>query len=118
MGLGGLEWVERKLASRKGCYNMFRMTPTVFYRLHDLLVEKYGLKSSAKSSSIEALGMFLWMVGAQRSVRQAEDRFERSMRTIHKMFHKVLKCVLKLAADIIKPRDPQFQNHAFKIDEP
>ena len=109
MGLGGLEWVERKLASRKGCYNMFRMTPTVFYRLHDLLVEKYGLKSSAKSSSIEALGMFLWMVGAQRSVRQAEDRFDRSPGIVQNMFYKVLKCVLKLAVDIIKPKDPQFR---------
>ena len=62
--------------------------------------------------------MFFWMVGAQRSVRQAEDRFDRSPGIVQNMFYKVLKCVLKLAADIIKPRDPQFQNHAFKIDEP
>jgi hypothetical protein len=56
-GLSGLEWVERKMASRKICY-MFRMTPTMFHWLHDLLVENYGLQSSSKSSSIEALGMF------------------------------------------------------------
>jgi hypothetical protein len=48
------------------------------------------------------------MVGASQSVRQAEDRFERSLGTIHSMFYKVLKCVVKLAADIIKPVDPQF----------
>lgn len=58
----GLTWVERKLANRDSCYKMFRMTPTMFHRLHDLLVESYGLKSSTKSISVEALGMFLWMV--------------------------------------------------------
>jgi hypothetical protein len=107
--MSGLEWVERKLGSRNACYNMFRMSPTVFHRLHDMLVEKYGLKSNPKSSSYEALGMFLWMVGAPQSVRQAEDRFERSLGTVHNLFYKVLKCMLKLATDIIKPQDPQFR---------
>jgi hypothetical protein len=79
------------------------------HRLHGLLVESYSLKSSSKSSSIEALGMFLWMVGAPQSVRQTEDIFERSLGTVHSMFHKVLKYVVKLAADIIKPMDPQFR---------
>ena len=55
----GLEWVERTLGDRNRSYNMFRMSPTMFHRLHDLLVELYGLKSSTKSTSVEALGMFL-----------------------------------------------------------
>jgi hypothetical protein len=107
-GMSGLEWVERKLGNRQACYNMFRMSPSMFNRLHDLLVGSYGLTSSTKSTSVEALGMFLWMVRAPQSVRQAKDRFERSLDTVHKMFNKVLKCVVKLAADIIKPLDPQF----------
>ena len=49
-----LEWVERKLGDRNSCYNMFTMSPTVFHRLHDVLVESYGLKSSTKSTSVEA----------------------------------------------------------------
>ena len=57
--LTGLQWVERTLGDRNICYNMFRMSPTVFHRLHDLLVESYGLKSSTRSTSVEALGMFL-----------------------------------------------------------
>jgi hypothetical protein len=60
----GLQWVYDKLDNIKSCYNMFRMTPTTFHILHNLLVEKYGLKSSPKSSSVEALTLFLWMVGA------------------------------------------------------
>ena len=88
---------------------MFRMNPTVYHRLHDHVVELYGLKSSTKSNSIEALGMFLWMVGSKQSVRQAEDRFERSLGIVHNLFEKVLSSVVKLSTDIIKPIDPQFR---------
>lgn len=116
----GLQWVQLKLSQETACYNMFRMTPSIFSRLHQLLTEEYGLKDTAKSTSIEALGVFLWIVGAPQSVRQAEDRFERSLGTIHSMFYRVLTAVLKLAAVIIKPRDPEFRcmhdrltNHRF-----
>jgi hypothetical protein len=51
-GLSGLEWVERKLENPTACYKMFRMTPTMFYRLHDMLRNNYGPESSEKSSSI------------------------------------------------------------------
>jgi hypothetical protein len=54
-----LQWVHDKLDNIKSCYNMFRMTPTMFHSLHNLLVDKYGLKSTTKSTSVEALGMFL-----------------------------------------------------------
>ena len=54
-----LQWVERNLRDGNKCYNMFRMSLAIFDRLHDLLVESYGLKSSTKSTSVEALGMFL-----------------------------------------------------------
>ena len=62
--VSGFQWVHDKLDNIKSCYNMFRMTPTMFHSLHNLLVDKYGLKSTTKSTSVEALGMFLWMVGA------------------------------------------------------
>jgi hypothetical protein len=57
--MSGLEWVERKLGHTNACYKIFGMSPTIFYRLHDLLVEKYGLTSSPMFSSVEALGMLL-----------------------------------------------------------
>jgi hypothetical protein len=81
----------------------------MFRRLHSLLVQYYGLKSSPKSTSKETLEMFLWMLRAPQSVRQAKDRFERSLGTVSSMFSKVLKIVVKLATDIIKPEDPQFR---------
>ena len=90
--ISDLKWVERKLADRNRCYTMFRMRPSLFHLLHDLLVQSYGLKSGTKSTSVKALGMsFLWMVGALQSITQAEDRFERSLSTAHSNFSKVLK---------------------------
>ena len=88
--LTGLEWVKRKLGDRNIYYNIFVMSPTVFDRLYDLLVESYCLKSSTNSTSVEALGMFLWMLRAPQSIRQAEDRFERSLCTVYNNFEKVL----------------------------
>jgi hypothetical protein len=104
----GLHFVEQKLTNETACYNMFRMTPDMFYRLHKVLTDDYGLKDTKKSTSIEALGMFLWMLGAPRSYRQADDRFKRSLAKVHNMFYRVLPCVVKLADDIIRHVDPEF----------
>ena len=60
-------------------------------------------------TSIEALAMFLWMCGAPQSMRQADNRFERSLGTCSNKFDKVLSSVMKLAIDIIRPKDTQFQ---------
>jgi hypothetical protein len=57
---------------------------------------------------MEALGIFFWVCGAPQSVRQARNRFERSLATVHNLFYKVLKCMVALADDIITPRDPTF----------
>ena len=104
----GYEWVMEKLSRRKSCYKMFRMYPDVFMSLHDLLVSNYGLESTREMSSIESLGMFLWMLGGPQSFTQAEDRFVRSTETIHRKFKHVLECVYALGGDNIKPTDPTF----------
>jgi hypothetical protein len=72
------------------------------------LVHKYGLKSTSRMPSREALAMFLYMVGPPQLVRQAENRFERSMETFSHEFNHVLSCVTKLAKDKITPKDPTF----------
>jgi hypothetical protein len=76
---------------------------------NELMSNMTALIQDLKSTSKEALGMFLWILGAPQSVRQAEDRFERLLETVSNMFSKVLKSVVKLAADIIKSEDPQFR---------
>ncbi|WVZ65976.1 hypothetical protein U9M48_015256, partial [Paspalum notatum var. saurae] len=109
-GFSGLEWVTSTLENPKDCFDMFRMSKDLFYRLHDVLVSSYGLKSTKKMGSVESLAMFLWMVGAPQSVRQAENRFERSAETISRKFNDVLHCLYKLSADIVKPKDPEFKD--------
>lgn len=45
-GDSGLEWVQETLARDTQCYNMFRVERPLFYRLHNTLVRRYGLKST------------------------------------------------------------------------
>ena len=104
----GIQWVMSCLDKPRYFYKMFRMSPEIFWALHDLLVTNYGLTSTKKVSSIESLAMFLWIVGGPQSFAQAENRFTRSLWTVHKKFHKVLKCLCRLAKDNIAPRDPTF----------
>jgi hypothetical protein len=49
-------------------------------------VSNYGLNSTVLMTSIESLGMFLWMLGGPQSVSQVENRFERSTETISRKF--------------------------------
>jgi hypothetical protein len=55
----GIQWVERTLESSDNCFDMFHMRRTVFQRLHDTLVESYGLLPRRGVSTTEALGIFL-----------------------------------------------------------
>jgi hypothetical protein len=57
--MSGIQWAEVTLQDSEECYNMFRMRMSVFLRLHDTLVEDYGLKLSRKICTKEALGIFL-----------------------------------------------------------
>ena len=107
-GDSGLDWVQETLARDTQCYNMFRVERPLFNRLHNTLVHSYGLKSSTKMTSVEALAMFLWVVGSPQSVRQTKNRFRRSMETVSRTFNRVLTCLLRLAHDIIVPKDPTF----------
>ena len=114
----GYQWTMRTLGQRTQCYNMFRMHNDVFYSLHTLLVERYGLQSTTKITSIEALAMLLWMCGAPQSMRQADNRFERSLGTCSNKFDKVLSSVMKLAIDIIRPKDTQFSTIHRRLQSP
>ncbi|XP_062204812.1 protein ALP1-like [Phragmites australis] len=106
--LSGHDWVMHTLNIPKDCYDMFRMSRPLFDTLHNLLVSSYGLKSSSNMSSIEALGMFLWTIGAPQSFTQVKNRFERSKETISRKFNEVLDSIYLMSIDVVKPRDPEF----------
>jgi len=117
-GDSGLDWVMETLARDTQCYNMFRVERPLFYRLHNTLIQSYGFKSTLKMSSIEALAMFLWIVGSPQSVRQADNRFRRSLETVSRTFNRVLRCLLKLAENIIVPKDPTFSEVHPNLENP
>jgi hypothetical protein len=68
-------------------------------------------------SSIESLAMFLWIVGGPQSFAQVENRFTRSLWTVHIKFYEVLKCLRKLANDNITPKDPTFCTEHERVRE-
>ena len=81
-------------------------------------MESYGLQSTIKMSSVEALAMFLWVVGAPQSVRLPEDHIVRSLETVSQTFDTVLTCVLRLAPDIIKLKDLEFSEVHSNLESP
>ncbi|GKA55381.1 putative nuclease HARBI1 isoform X1 [Tanacetum coccineum] len=75
----------------------------VFRDLCSDLKEHYGLKATRNVSIEESLGIFLFILAHGSGNRLAQETFNHSGETIHRHFHKVLKAVLKLSGDIIKP---------------
>jgi hypothetical protein len=69
------DWVIKCLNSCKACYKMFWVTRPIFDKLHETLLSNYDLSSTVHMTSIESLGMFLWILGGPQSVSQVEDRF-------------------------------------------
>ena len=68
----GIEWVMRTLGNPTDCYDMFRMSRPMFEKLHNVLVESYGLHSTRRMSSTESLALFLWTVGALNQLGSKE----------------------------------------------
>jgi hypothetical protein len=104
----GIQWVERTLENSNDCFDMFRMRRTVFRRLHDTLVESYGLLPSRGVSTTKALGIFLWACGGPQSFRQIKNKFGYSLETISRKYSEVLNALYKMSSDVIKPKDPNF----------
>ncbi len=106
--LSGYQFVMVHLNHETECYKTFRMNAPTFNALHEVLVNNYGLSSTRGMSSIESLGMFLWMVGGPQSFWSAFTIFSRSTETIYRKFREVLKCMCALGGDIVRPTDPSF----------
>ncbi|WVZ87818.1 hypothetical protein U9M48_034394 [Paspalum notatum var. saurae] len=104
----GKEWVQHILAHENDCYDTFRMTKDQFVSLHELLVHKYGLRSTNNISSEECLTIFLHIVSGPHCNRSAAVTFGHSKSTVSLKFHHALRRLYNLGVDIIKPIDPTF----------
>lgn len=65
-----------------------------FYFLEDLLMRKGGLHSTRYMSTTEQLGIYLYAVVTDLSMRNLAEPFQRSTESIQRTYHKVMKCFL------------------------
>ncbi|KAL6559442.1 hypothetical protein OROGR_004559 [Orobanche gracilis] len=106
----GERWMRELLnGHEKRCFNMFRMTPNTLRQLVNDLECKYGLYPSESVSSLEKVGIFLYILSMGASNRVAQERFQRSGETISRVFKEVLDAIDGLPTDILRPKDPEFR---------
>jgi hypothetical protein len=84
--LSGMGWVQETLATPGECYKMLRMNGHTFVALHDRLVSKYKLEPTMHMHTLEALAIFLYILGDGSSNQRAQNRFKHSGETISRKF--------------------------------
>jgi hypothetical protein len=82
------------------CFDLFRMTPTIFRVLCDEVMQK-GILKTDEVSVEEQLGMFLQIVAHSTTMRKVGEDFQRSLETIHRCFKDVLRSVLRMKREYI-----------------
>ncbi|KAI8553130.1 hypothetical protein RHMOL_Rhmol06G0320500 [Rhododendron molle] len=103
----GLEWVMSTLNSENArkCPEVFGMKKEVFGLLCNEMVNKYDFHIGTKRAIgvVESFAMFLCLLRGQ-TLKQIQEQFQRGQATCSRQINKVLRCMLKLAADEIKPK--------------
>ncbi|WCJ38260.1 hypothetical protein M5689_019332 [Euphorbia peplus] len=94
----------------KRCFNMFRMTQSMFRQLCKDLEHKYNLFPSDRMSVLEKVGIFVWILSKGASNRDAQERFQYSGETVSRIFKEVLDAMDGLSRDKLRPRDPEFSD--------
>jgi hypothetical protein len=75
--------------------NNLGMTKESFRYIEDLLVRKCGLAPTRYMGTTEQLGIFLYAVVTDLSMRKLAERFQRSTETIDRVYHKVMRYFLR-----------------------
>jgi hypothetical protein len=84
------------------------MSNEIFFDLHDLLVERYGLQPSLHMSTYESLGMFLFTCAGNESSQKVQNWFKHSGETWSRKFVEVVSSLMAMEKDFIRPKDPNF----------
>ncbi|CAL8163596.1 unnamed protein product [Prunus armeniaca] len=81
----------------------------------ETLTGAYGLKEVGDIPLVEALSMFLIVLGHGFTNRMVQERFQHSGEMVSRWFGITLDVVCRMAGDIISPQDPQFGRVPDKI---
>ncbi|KAL3729019.1 hypothetical protein ACJRO7_033591, partial [Eucalyptus globulus] len=100
----GSEWIREIISGHSDrIYEAFRMERHVFLNLCDLMRVRGWLKDSRYIRIDKQIGIFLSLLCHGSSNRNLCERFQHYGETISKYFSKVLKAIIKLSKEIIKP---------------
>ncbi|KAL0396715.1 UNVERIFIED_CONTAM: hypothetical protein Scaly_0119900 [Sesamum calycinum] len=84
-------------------YDNIRMTKPCFYALVDALTSRGLLPhgQTSRVSSIEEVALFMQTVGMHKRQRDNMERFQHSLETINRRFHRVLSALCAMAPELI-----------------
>ncbi len=93
--LRGAQWIEELLSGHpKRIRDNMGVTKEGFLYVEDLLIRKSSLRPTRYMGTAEQLGIFLYAVTTDLSIRKLAERFQRSTETIDRTYHKVMKYFL------------------------
>ena len=98
------------------CIDNLRMSRDAFMHLHNMLLS-FGLPSTDKCSSVEALGIYVWTCAHQSASRECKDRFERSLDTVSRKVTALAEVMYRWAQTILVPADRNYPRVSQKLAE-
>uniref|UniRef100_A0A803MGH7 DDE Tnp4 domain-containing protein n=1 Tax=Chenopodium quinoa TaxID=63459 RepID=A0A803MGH7_CHEQI len=103
-GEPGSEWIHRLLTGHPNlCKEQLRVDKDIFIKLVDVLRWKELLSDGRFIYVEEQVGIRLFMMAKADSYRDVAERFQHSISTISIYFRAVLKALVSLSCDIIRP---------------
>ncbi|KAL0307359.1 UNVERIFIED_CONTAM: hypothetical protein Sangu_3034200 [Sesamum angustifolium] len=118
--LQGAEWIAEIMTTphQGRFYDNIRMTKPCFYALVDALTSRGLLPhgQTSRVSSIEEVALFMQTVGMHIWKRDNMERFQHSLETINRRFHRVLSALFALAPELITR--PFYETHARITNNP
>lgn len=93
--LSGSQWIKELLQGHtKRIRDNLGVSQEGFIYLEDLLKKKSTLQATKYMGTTEQLGIFLYAVTTDLSMRKLAERFQRSTETINRTYHKVMQSFL------------------------
>jgi len=80
-----------------------RLTPHAFIQLVNLLIDRGSLMDGTKVKVPEQVGMCLFILARGASYRDVKDKFKRGIGAVKHYHREVLKALVELSSDVIRP---------------